>query len=69
MVENMTPLLHHKHHKRTTFTIDLKKGEALLTLLKMTPYYWSTGIERLENITNNNELKLACDFNIDVFNA
>jgi hypothetical protein len=33
----------------------------------MTPYYWSTGIERLENITNKNELTVTCDFNIDVF--
>ncbi len=54
-------------NKRTTFTIDLKSAEDLLALLKMTPYYWSTGIERLENITNKNELTVTCDFNIDIF--
>ena len=39
----------------------------ILSLLKMTPYYWSTGIERLENITSKDELSVTCDFNIDIF--
>jgi 23S rRNA (guanine745-N1)-methyltransferase len=65
--EKMTSLFKHHSTKRTTFKIDLKSAESLLSLLKMTPYYWSTGIERLENITNKNELTVTCDFNIDVF--
>jgi 23S rRNA (guanine745-N1)-methyltransferase len=67
IVEKMTAVFKHDITKRTTFKIDVKSAEALLSLLKMTPYYWSTGIERLENITNKNELSVTCDFNIDVF--
>ncbi len=67
IVENMTTSFKHEFTKRTTFQIDLKSSEAVLSLLKMTPYYWSTGIERLENITSKNELSVTCDFNIDVF--
>ena len=54
-------------NERTTFKIDIKNSADLLSLLKMTPYYWSTGIERLENITNKDELSVTCDFNIDIF--
>jgi len=67
VVEKMTPLFKHNSSKRTTFKIDIKSAADLLSLLKMTPYYWSTGIERLENITNKNELSVTCDFNIDIF--
>lgn len=67
VVEKMMPLFEHDSTKRTTFKIDIKSAEELLFLLKMTPYYWSTGIERLENITNKNELSVTCDFNIDIF--
>lgn len=67
VVENMTTLFKHKQTKRTSFTIDIKNADDLLALLKMTPYYWSTGKERLENITNKKELSITCDFNIDVF--
>lgn len=67
IVKKMTPLFKHDSTKRTTFKINMKSAEDLLFLLKMTPYYWSTGIERLENITNKNELSISCDFNIDIF--
>ncbi len=67
IVERMTSVFEHVFTKRTTFKINIKSTEALLFLLKMTPYYWSTGIERLENITNKNELSVTCDFNIDIF--
>lgn len=67
IVKKMTPLFKHDSTKRTTFKINMKSAEDLLFLLKMTPYYWSTGIERLENITNKNELSVTCDFNIDIF--
>ncbi len=66
-VEKMRAEFEHVLTERCTFTIDLKSAEDLLALLKMTPYYWSTGVERLENITNKNELSVTCDFNIDVF--
>lgn len=69
VVEKMTSLFKHDTTKRTTFKIDLENAEAILSLLKMTPYYWSTGIERLENITNKNELSVTCDFNIDIFSS
>lgn len=65
--EKMTSEFELVLNKRTTFTIDIKNGADLLSLLKMTPYYWSTGIERLENITNKSELSVTCDFNIDIF--
>jgi len=67
VVEKMAPTFEHSFTKRTTFKIEIKSAETLLVLLKMTPYYWSTGIERLENITNKNELSVTCDFNIDIF--
>ncbi|MFT5915440.1 MAG: 23S rRNA (guanine745-N1)-methyltransferase [Bacteroidia bacterium] len=67
VVEKMTADFQHDSTNRTTFRIDIKNAENLLSLLKMTPYYWSTGIERLENITNKNELSVTCDFNIDIF--
>ena len=65
--EKMTSEFELVLNKRTTFKIDIKNAADLLSLLKMTPYYWSTGIERLENITNKNELLVTCDFNIDIF--
>ncbi|EDM44644.1 ribosomal RNA large subunit methyltransferase A [unidentified eubacterium SCB49] len=67
VVENMSVEFDHVLAERCTFTIAIKNAEDLLALLKMTPYYWSTGIERLENITNKNELSVTCDFNIDIF--
>ena len=67
IADEMTSVFEHVMTKRTTFEIKIKSAEELLFLLKMTPYYWSTGIERLENITNKNELTVSCDFNIDVF--
>ena len=67
VIEKMTTVFEHVSTTRTTFTIDIKSAEDVLALLKMTPYYWSTGIERLENITNKNELSVVCDFNIDIF--
>lgn len=65
--EKMTTEFELVLNKRTTFKIDLKNSEDVLSLLKMTPYYWSTGIERLDNITNKDQLKVTCDFNIDIF--
>lgn len=65
--EKMTTEFELVFNERKTFTIEIKNADDLLSLLKMTPYYWSTGIERLENITNKNELSVTCDFNIDIF--
>jgi len=65
--EKMTTEFEHVLNKMTTFKIDIKNATDLLSLLKMTPYYWSTGIERLANITNKEELLVTCDFNIDIF--
>lgn len=67
VVEAMTAQFEHQLTKRCTFKADITNADDLLSLLKMTPYYWSTGIERLENITNKSELSVTCDFNIDVF--
>jgi len=67
IAEKMTATFKHDFTKRATFKIDIKSAEAILFLLKMTPYYWSTGKDRLENISNKNELSVSCDFNIDVF--
>ena len=65
----MTSFFERDSTKRTTFKIDIKSAKDLLFLLKMTPYYWSTGLDRLENITNKNELSVTCDFNIDIFKS
>jgi len=67
VLEKTTPILKHVCTKRTTFKINMDNAEDLLSLLKMTPYYWSTGIERLEKITNKKALSVTCDFNIDIF--
>lgn len=69
IVEKMTSFFERDSTKRTTFKIDIKSAKDLLFLLKMTPYYWSTGLDRLENITNKNELSVTCDFNIDIFKS
>ncbi len=65
--EKMASLFQLNLTKRATFKIEIKTAEALLFLLKMTPYYWSTRKEKLENITNKSELSVSCDFNIDIF--
>jgi 23S rRNA (guanine745-N1)-methyltransferase len=67
IVENMTSVFKHDSRNKTTFKIEIKNSDDLLSLLKMTPYYWSTGIERLESITKLNKLTVTCDFNIDIF--
>lgn len=67
IIENMVPKFEHNFTERTTFKIDFKNAEDLLSLLKMTPYYWSTGIEKLKTITNKKQLSVTCDFNIDIF--
>lgn len=69
VIYKTTPILKHLFTKRTSFKIDMDNPEDLLSLLKMTPYYWSTGLERLENITNKQALTVTCDFNIDIFTA
>lgn len=66
-VEKMSTHFTHAFNKRTTFHIELNSNEALLSLLKMTPYYWSTEPERLENLTTKNQLTVTCDFRVDVF--
>lgn len=53
--------------ERKTFTIELKDTETILNLLKMTPYYYNTGKERLEKLQQCNELTVTCDFEILVF--
>tara|TARA_R110001592_G_scaffold237306_3_gene496148 strand:+ start:48413 stop:49213 length:801 start_codon:yes stop_codon:yes gene_type:complete len=67
VVDTLSTEFEHTATHRCTFTADIKNAEDVLSLLKMTPYYWSTGIERLENITNKSTLSVTCDFNIDVF--
>jgi 23S rRNA (guanine745-N1)-methyltransferase len=67
VVEAMIPHFEHAFRERCTFQADIKNAEDVLSLLKMTPYYWSTAIERLEKITNKSALSVTCDFNIDVF--
>lgn len=66
-VEKMNTHFKHDFSARTTFNIELNSNEALLSLLKMTPYYWSTEPERLETITTKNQLSVTCDFLVDVF--
>lgn len=65
--EKMNHVFEHHLRKQTNFKIAIKNADELLFLLKMTPYYWSTGKERLENIINQSELLISCDFNIDIF--
>lgn len=66
-IEKMSTHFTHAFSTRTTFHIALNSNEALLSLLKMTPYYWSTEPERLANLTSKNQLTVTCDFMVDVF--
>jgi 23S rRNA (guanine745-N1)-methyltransferase len=66
-VEKMSTHFTHDFSRRTTFKIELTSKDDLLSLLKMTPYYWSTEKHRLENITTKNQLSVTCDFRVDVF--
>lgn len=66
-VEKMSTHFTHDYSTRISFNIELNSNDALLSLLKMTPYYWSTEPERLENLTAKNELSVTCDFMVDVF--
>lgn len=52
---------------KSNFKVEIQSSEDLLSLLKMTPYYWSTGTEKLEKITKKAKLSVSCDFNIDLF--
>ena len=67
ILEKMSVSFRHLHREHTTFKIEISSAADVLSLLKMTPYYWSTAEERLENITKKTELTVSCDFNIDIF--
>ena len=67
ILEKMSASFQHLHRERISFKIEMGSAEEVLSLLKMTPYYWSTAEERLENITKKTELSVSCDFNIDIF--
>lgn len=67
VVEKMTTHFEHYASKNLSFKIDIHSSEDLQSLLKMTPYYWSTSGEQLENIIHKKELSVTCDFNVDVF--
>ncbi len=67
VVEKMSAHFEHLTSENVNFKIDISNSADLLSLLKMTPYYWSTAQNTLENITDKNELTVTCDFRIDVF--
>lgn len=66
-VEKMSTHFSHYFSTRISFNIELNSNDALLSLLKMTPYYWSTEPDRLTNLTIKNQLTVTCDFMLDVF--
>jgi len=49
------------------FTLDLKDQSEILSLLKMTPYYWNTVKAKLENIAALESLPVTCDFKLSLF--
>lgn len=65
--EKMTPTFKHLNTINTSFNITIKDSESLLTLLKMTPYYWSTSKEKLAHIENCKDITITCDFDISIF--
>ena len=65
--EKMTPTFKHQETINTNFKIEITDNESLLTLLKMTPYYWSTSKEKLARIENCKEITITCDFDISIF--
>jgi 23S rRNA (guanine745-N1)-methyltransferase len=65
--EKMTPTFEHQKTINTNFSIQITKVESLLTLLKMTPYYWSTSKENLTKIESCKDISITCDFDISIF--
>lgn len=49
------------------YKIELTNKEHILALLKMTPYYWNTVPEKLEEIKKLDSLDLTCDFVLSLF--
>ena len=53
--------------KKCTFTLHLEDTNAILNLLKMTPYYWSASEKQVVNFERIQKMEVTCDFNITVF--
>ncbi len=49
------------------YSIELKNKEHILSLLKMTPYYWNTVPEKLAVIEKLETLEITCDFVLSLF--
>ncbi len=49
------------------YTIDLKFGEDILNLFKMTPYYYKTGRKETERLSSLNELSTTVHFGVEVY--
>lgn len=53
--------------KHCRFVLHLEGTNAILNLLKMTPYYWSASEKQLANFETIQQMEVTCDFNITVF--
>lgn len=52
---------------RLKYTIGLNSHIQVLSLLKMTPYYWNTVTKKLEEIKKLATLAVTCDFELSLF--
>lgn len=53
--------------EQCTFKLHLSDTNAILNLLKMTPYYWSASEKQIANFETIKHMEVTCDFNITVF--
>jgi len=56
-----------KEKQKLGYKLKLGSQEELSALLKMTPYYWHTPKEKLEQIEKIDSLELTCDFVLSLF--
>jgi len=63
---SLVPSFHLLEENTCSFTLHLKEANQIESMLKMTPYYWSTKQEVLKDILNE-KLIVTCEFKIQKF--
>ena len=67
VAENMSTEFVRDFTKRATFKIDIKSKEALLFLLKMTPYYWHSRPEQQQLLAQLDKLETPIHFYLKLY--
>lgn len=66
-LEKMKGHFEHVVSKPLTFELELNSVDAILSLLKMTPYYWNNDGEKIEKFEALERLRVTCEFEVDLF--